>query len=432
MAADPKQTGQAQFSQMTIKEIDFVTRFQKNWEALIEILGIMRPIRKEPGTKLASSVASIELESGVVAEGDEVPLSQATVVPVYYEDLELLKYRKRVTAEAVAKYGAALAVQKTDDALINELTGNIMNSFYTFLQTGTLTGAYSGFQMSVAMAIGKVVDKFKKAHLDYTRVAVFVNTLDVYSYLGAASITLQTAYGLQYVENFLGADIVIVSSEIPQGKVIATPVDNIVLYYIDPADGNFKELGLDYTTSNGPTNLIGVHKEGVYGRVSGDTHALMGMKLWAEYLDGIAVIDIDDSFLTDLTVAADPAGTTYPWTDKTPADFQSNVAVANGEITGTLKFIEGGLSPSGPLSGDGHFIALKFDNFASGLTYANVQVGIVPSQGTGMVTLDSDKDAVFKVADTSQKIKTVQTDASGHKNVQYFGLSGLELEETGA
>jgi len=158
----------------------------------------------------------------------------------------------------------------------------------------------------------------------------------------------------------------------------------------------------------------------------------MGMALWAEYIDGIAVVDVDDSFLTDLTVTADPADTTFPWTDKTPSDFQSNVAVANGEITGTLAYMEGGLSPSGPLSGDGHFIALKFDNFSSGLTYANVQVGITPSHGTGMVTLDSDKDAVFKVADKNQKIKTVQTDANGHKNIQYFGLSGLTLEPKGA
>jgi hypothetical protein len=90
--------------------------------------------------------------------------------------------------------------------------------------------------------------------------------------------------------------------------------------------------------------------------------------------------------------------------------------------------MEGGLSPSGPLSGDGHFIALKFDNFSSGLTYANVQVGIVPSQGTGMLSLDSDKDAVFKVASNTQKIKTVQKDALGHENIQYFGLKGVTLE----
>ena len=62
------------------------------------------------------------------------------------------------------------------------------------------------------------------------------------------------------------------------------------LYYVDPSDSDLQELGLVYTTGMSETNLIGIHKEGVYGRASGDTHAIMGMKLFAEYLDGIAVI----------------------------------------------------------------------------------------------------------------------------------------------
>ena len=130
----------------------------------------------------------------------------------------------------------------------------------------------------------------------------------------------------------------------------------------------------------------------------------------------------------------DAADATYPWTELTPADFQSDIAVADGKITGVLNFIEGGLSPSGPLAGDGYFLALKFDNFASGLTFANVKVGLVPSaSGMGLVTLDSDKNAVFKITDkNAQKLKTVQTDAQGHKNIQYFDLSGLELVDTGA
>lgn len=50
-----------------------------------------------------------------------------------------------------------------------------------------------------------------------------------------------------------------------------------------------------------------------------------------------------------------------------------------------------------------------------------------------MVTLDSDKNAVFKITDKdTQILKTVQSDSQGHKNVQIFDLSGLELEETGA
>ncbi len=278
---------------LNVKELDFISRFNNTWDSLIEIMGIMRPVRKTLGTKLVASKATVTLQSGEVAEGDEVPLSKATVTPVYYEDITLEKYRKRVTAEAVSKFGAEVAVQKTDDAFLNELTGTVLDNFYTFAQTGTLkpTGAITDFQMAVSMAVTLVKDKFKKLRLDYSNVVVFVNTMDVGRYLGSANITMQTKNGMEYFKNFLGATTVIVSSEIPEGKVIAVPADNIVLYYIDPADGGFEALGLNYTTGNTATNLIGVHKEGVYGRVSGDTHAVMGMKLFAEYIDGIAVVE---------------------------------------------------------------------------------------------------------------------------------------------
>jgi hypothetical protein len=283
-------------AQITIqaKEIDLANRFAATWEALAEIMGIMRPIRKAPGTKLVSSKASVVLQDGAVAEGDEIPLSQATVEPVAYKDLVLKKYRKRVTAEAVEKYGAAAAVQKTDDALLNELQGSVLDEFYAFALTGTLTGSEATFQMAVSMAIGKVKDKFKKMRLNYGQVVVFANTLDVHRYLGATQISTQTSNGVEYLKNFLGADVLIASSEIPEGKVVAIPADNIILYYIDPADGDFAALGLEYTTGAGETNLIGVHKEGVYGRASGDTHVLMGMTMWAEYLDAIAVTDISE------------------------------------------------------------------------------------------------------------------------------------------
>ena len=68
-------------------------------------------------------------------------------------------------------------------------------------------------------------------------------------------------------------------------------VDNIHLYYVDPSDSDFAKLGLNYTVK-GETNLIGVHVEGDYSRATGDMYAIMGMKLWAEYLDGIAVATI--------------------------------------------------------------------------------------------------------------------------------------------
>lgn len=293
MAVIQNTTTTAQIT-LEAKEIDFITRFEQNWEAFREILGIMRPIRKEPGTKLVASKATVTLQDGNVPEGDEVPFSQATVTPVVYEDLELEKFRKAVTAEAVSKFGAAVAVQKTDDAFLNELQAKVLDRFYTFAQTGTLTSEETTFQMAVSMAVTNVKDKFKKMRRDYSNIVAFVNTIDVGRYLGSANITVQNQNGIEYLKDFLGANTVIISSEIPQGKVIAVPADNIVLYYIDPSDGDFQELGLTYTVS-GETNLIGIHKEGNYGRVMGETHALMGMKLFAEYIDGIAVVTINSA-----------------------------------------------------------------------------------------------------------------------------------------
>ena len=280
---------------VAVRELDFVTRFGKNWDALREILGIMRPIRKTPGTKLTSYEASMKSEAlqggASVGEGEEIPYTEFQVKPVAYEDIVLEKYAKAVSIEAVNQYGAANAIQRTDTAFLNELQGNVMNRFYTFLQTGTLTSSEATFQMAIAMAIGKVKDKFKKMHRDSTNVVVFVNTLDAYRYLGAAELTVQSSFGIDYVKNFMGAETMIISSEIPAGKVVATPVENIVLYYVNPGNADFAALGLNYTV-DGETNLIGFHANGDYSHAVGESFALMGMKLWAEYLDAIAIVTI--------------------------------------------------------------------------------------------------------------------------------------------
>ena len=281
------------------REVDFVTRFAQNWDALKEILGIMRAIEKAPGTKLTSYQASMKgdaLQGGAsVGEGTEIPYTEFKVEPVAYSDVTLEKYAKAVSIEAVTKYGAAVAVQKTDEAFLNELQNVVMARFYTFLATGTLTDTATSFQMAVAKSIGLVKDKFKKMHRNITGVVTWVNTLDAYEYLGAANLTVQTAFGIDYVENFMGAQTLILSSEIERGKVISTPVDNIDLYYVNPSNADFAQLGLVYTT-DGETNLIGFHANGDYLHAVGESFALMGMVLWAEYLDGISVVEVDDSF----------------------------------------------------------------------------------------------------------------------------------------
>lgn len=107
---------------------------------------------------------------------------------------------------------------------------------------------------------------------------------------------------------------------------------------------------------------------------------------------------------------------------------QSDLAVSGKSITGTLHFIEGGVAPSGILSGDGYFMFLKFSDAPEGV---KVRVGLNPTYGSGAVELDEDMNAVMKVANGSQKFEVVYGEGA---NIQkdVYDLSGLVFESTDA
>lgn len=131
-------------------------------------------------------------------------------------------------------------------------------------------------------------------------------------------------------------------------------------------------------------------------------------------------------------MTSDSAEATYPWTDKTPADFQSDVTVTGNKISGSLTFIEGGLSLSGPLVGDGYFLALKWTDPAQDIT--SLKVGLVPSaSGMDLVECidDTDRNGVFKITDkANQKFVIIQS-GGGKQHTQILDLSELELSGTG-
>ena len=98
---------------------------------------------------------------------------------------------------------------------------------------------------------------------------------------------------MTYIQNFMGYSTIFLCSapDVARNTVLAVPVENIDLYYIDPSDSDYAKLGLDYTVQ-GETNLIGFHANGDYSHAVGESFALMGIALWAEYLDGIAKITV--------------------------------------------------------------------------------------------------------------------------------------------
>ena len=280
--------------QVAARELDFVTRFEANWEHLREILGIMRPIKKQPGAQLKSKYATGTLQPGAVAEGADIPYSKFTVKETIYDEMTIEKYARAVSIEAIKDHGYDNAVQMTDDEFLFHLQSAVTDKFYAYLNTGTLKVEDANtFQMALALAKGSVINKFKTMHRSATGVVGFVNVMDVYRYLGAADITVQNQFGFQYIKDFMGYNTVFLlgDDEIVPGRVIATAVENLVLYYVDPAESDFARAGLVYTTGVGDTNLIGFHTQGNYGTAVSESFAIMGLTLFAEYIDAIAVAD---------------------------------------------------------------------------------------------------------------------------------------------
>lgn len=133
--------------------------------------------------------------------------------------------------------------------------------------------------------------------------------------------------------------------------------------------------------------------------------------------------------LKDTIVQSEKGNTTFEFTEYKVSQFQTGVNVADGAITGTLKYMENGLSPAGPLAGAGNFLALKFIDESEA---DSIKVGLVPSaSGMGLVELDSDMNAVFKVTgeiEGVQQVLKVVTEKNGMVKTQVFDLTGLVLE----
>ncbi len=263
------------------REIEFVTLFGESIKKLVEALGVTRKIPKQAGYTLKAYKATGTLQDGAVAEGDLIPLSKYQTEAVSYAEIVLKKWRKATSAEAIIEKGYDQAVQMTTDRMLKDVQKGIRTDFFKFLATGTGTATGATFQAALAQAWGQLQVLFED---DSIEAIYFMNPLDVADYLATAQISTQTAFGMTYVENFLGLGTVIFDSKVPQGTIYATAKDNIVLYYV-PVNG--ADLGNAFSFTADQTGLIGIHEEADYKHMTAEDTVMSGVVLFAERLDGI-------------------------------------------------------------------------------------------------------------------------------------------------
>lgn len=265
------------------REIEFTYTFGESIKKLMEALGVTRKIAKQAGTTLKAYKATGTLQDGNVAEGDLIPLSKYVTEPVAFEEIKIKKWRKATSAEAIVEKGYAQAVTMTTDAMLKDVQKGVRKTFFDFLATGTGVASGATFQATLAQSWGQLQVLFED---DEIGAVYFMNPLDVADYLATANISLQNAFGMTYVENFLGLGTVIFNSSVPQGKIYATAKDNIVLYYV-PVNG--ADLNEAFSFTSDATGLIGIHEAPDYTNMTASDTVVSGLVLFAERIDGIVV-----------------------------------------------------------------------------------------------------------------------------------------------
>ena len=266
-----------------VRDVDFTERFVTGIEILMKMLGITRKIEKKAGEVLKVYKVTGTLQDGTVAEGEVIPLSKYQTTYEAIGEAKLKKWRKETTAEAISNKGYGQAVNDTNNKMLKDIQKGIRSNFVSFLGTGTGSATGANLQATLAQVWGKLQVLYEDTSIE----AVYLlNPLDVADYLGQAQISTQTAFGMTYIENFLGMGTAILASDVPKGKVYATAAENIVLYYINVTGA---DLGEAFGLTADATGLIGIHTGAVYNNFTSETVAASGVGLFAENLGGIVV-----------------------------------------------------------------------------------------------------------------------------------------------
>lgn len=263
--------------------VDFNIQFTGNLNKLIEVLNVTRKIPVQEGATLKMIKVTGELESGNVAEGDLIPLSQYGTEEVAVGEVVLHKWRKGTTAEAILKSGYDQAVGATTDKMVKDIQKTIRGNLFTFMATGTATATGAGLQASLANGWGKLSVLFEDDAVD---TVFFLNPMDVSEYLGTAQVDMQTVFGMTYIKNFLGLGDVLLNSNVPQGKYYATAKENIVVYFVNVGAGDIK-TAFGLTTDE--TGFIGINEYPDKDTARVMDLVMSGVTFFPERIDGIVV-----------------------------------------------------------------------------------------------------------------------------------------------
>lgn len=266
--------------------VDFTSRLSSNIAELQDLLGITDLDPMNEGTVIKIYKMEQTNTPDQVGEGETIALTNVVRKLARSIELTLKKYRKQTTAEAIQKSGRDIAINKTDEKLISNIQKSIKKNFYDVLATGTGKASGTNLQAALSAAWGAVKNFYEDE--DATPI-YFVSSDDVADYLANAQVSMQTAFGMSYIENFLGLGTTVISPSLTKGKVIATAKENLRGAYVPSATS---DLGAAFGLTADDTGLVGMTHAVVTTNASIETLVFSGVMFYPELLDGVVVSTI--------------------------------------------------------------------------------------------------------------------------------------------
>lgn len=273
---------------LVAQSVDFVEQFTEGIQTLLDALGVVRMQPLTAGSQVKIYKSEVTKADGTVGEGEIIPLSKVTRKLADTKTLTFQKYRKQTSIEAIQSAGGITpAIVDTDNKLKRSIQKDVKSGLFKYItkaDAAKTKAEGADFQDAMAAALGQLAVKWE----DYDiQTIAFANPLDLYGWLGHQKITVQTAFGLQYIKNFLGFNTIILSGEVPQGTIATTAADNINYYYAP-----ISSVGSLFNMTSDETGLIGVTHDAVNNNLTYETVVTMANLLTTERLDGIVLSSI--------------------------------------------------------------------------------------------------------------------------------------------
>lgn len=276
-------------SALDAKTIDFVYRFGNDMRDFLNVLGLFNTRAVVEGYTINTKVAddSAVLADGNVGEGDIIPLSYATFGEGTSVRMGSKKWRKVTSYEAIQEYGFDEAVDRTDRAVINEIQAGIRTDLFDFVDSKAVlqdTVATGSLQGAVATAWGYLEQLFEGSN----STIAFVNPMDIAKYIGTSDITMQTSFGITYLQGFTNT-VIIASNKVTKGTILATVPENLTFYYI-PANS---EGGQAFDLRTDDSGWIGVGRDKTNQNLTVESIFVTGVKILPEIENGLVKVNID-------------------------------------------------------------------------------------------------------------------------------------------